>query len=371
MRQIVYADIVFLMNFCMDFLALFAAGKILGLKLSLPRLVLSSAFGAVYAVSTFFFDIGEIIKGMGFGGGLTAFEIIVNVSVSVAMCFIAFNIGSIIKFTKIFVIFYSACFMLGGGIEALYYLSGLVKTADMPDTPDISNTTNISGIHNMGMGGSNAPPVQVIIILAGICVFIIIIAGSIFRRKTSVKETEITIGFMGKETKVNAIVDSGNLLYEPISSLPVIIVKLGSVINLFDLKMLGLFVYDSPTYLGKKEFATTNAENMENINMLKKLKFRIVPVKSVAGENNILPAFSPDYIKLRTQRESFIKYREKKYRRQNKNNINNINKSDRTFKTFKTFEINAIIAVDGKSDKLNEKYGEKYGGIIPAALMDN
>lgn len=354
LRQIIYADIVFLMNFCMDFLALFAAGKILGLKLSLPRLILSSAFGAVYAISTFFFDI-SYISDISFAGKLISLEIILNVGVSVAMCFIAFNIGSIIKFTKIFVIFYSACFMLGGGIEALYYLSGLMKTSDISDMSDMSNASDMSGI-----SGSNAPPVQVILILAGICVFIVIIAGSLFKRKTSIKETEIIIGFMGKETKVSAIIDTGNLLYEPISSLPVIIVKLGSIINLLDLKMLDLFIYDSPTYLGKKEFATTNAENIENINMLKKLKFKIVPVKSISGENNILPAFSPDYIKL--QRESFIKYSAKKPRKSNKYN---------KYRKNKFYDINAIIAVDGKSDKLNEKYGEQYGGIIPAVLIDN
>ena len=338
MRQIVYADIVFLMNFCMDFLALFAAGKILGLKLSLPRLVLSGASGALYCVSTFFFDFFETSP----GGKLPVPEIALNVAVSAAMCFIAFNIDSIVRFTKIFVIFYSACFMLGGGIEALYYLSGLVKTEG----------TGEANLTDANINISSAPPVQVMIILAGICVFIAIAAGSLFKRKAGVKETEITIGFMGKEAKVNAIIDSGNLLYEPISSLPVIIVKLSSIINLFDFKMLELFIYDSPTYLGKKEFAVTNAENIENINILKSLKFRIVPVKSVAGANNILPSFSPDYIKY------------KKYKKYGKYKV-----SDK--KNFRFSEINAIIAVDGKSDKFNEKYGEQYGGIIPSVLIDS
>jgi len=204
--------------------------------------------------------------------------------------------------------------MLGGGIEALYYLSGLVKAEDINDL------------------SLDTPPIQIIIILAGVCAFIIIVAGSLFKRRSSVKETEITIGFMGKEAAIDVIVDSGNLLYEPISSLPVIIVKLNGIVNLFDLKMLDFFVYDSPSYLANVT-KTDDSENMDNI---KALKFRIVPVKSVGGESNILPAFFPDYIK---------------YKKKNKN-----------------LEINAVIAVDNKPS--DEKYGEKYRGIMPAVLLD-
>ena len=227
MRQVIYADVVFLMNFCMDFLALFAAGKILGLKLSVGRLSLSSAIGALYCIFTFMYDADKIFVP----------EMIINIAVSVLMCFIAFKIDSLLKFTKIFLIFYSACFMLGGGIEALSYLSGLVRT-------EAADGAVVSG----------APPVQVIVLLAVICTFVIIFAGSLFKRRSEIKETKIIIGFLGKEVTVNAIVDSGNLLYDPISSLPVIIVNLNSVLDLFDLKMLEFFLHDSISYLGKRGY---------------------------------------------------------------------------------------------------------------------
>ena len=307
MRHVIYADMVFLMNFCMDFLALFAAGKILGLKLSVIRLSLSGAIGAIYCIFTFLFNSSVIP------------DIIIHIAVSVVMCFVAFNIDSLIKFTKIFLIFYSACFMLGGGIEALYYLSGFIKTEE---------TENI---------GFNAPSLPVIIIFAGICVFIIIFAGNLFKRRSEIKDTEIIIGFMDKEVKVNAIVDSGNLLYDPISSLPVIIVNLKSIVNLFDLKMLDFFLDDSVSYLGNNKF-----DDPESLRNLQKLKFRVIPVKSVAGANSILPAFSPDYIKCRK--------------------INKLNKTE------KFFEINAVVAVDNRT---GEKYNEKYGGIFPAALIES
>lgn len=304
MKQVIYADIIFLLNFCMDFLALFAAGKILGLKLSSLRLILASTLGAVYCIFTFLYDYSIIP------------EMIINILVSIIMCFVAYNINSLIKFTKIFVIFYAACFMLGGGIEALYYLSGLVKTEDVIGGPDF-NTSFFT--------------VQTIIIFAGISTVLIIFAGMLFKRRSSVKDTEIIIGFMGKEVKIDTIVDSGNLLYEPISSLPVIIVTLQSTANLFDMNTIEFFAGDAVGYLNK-----LSGENIEAA-----LKFRIVPIKSVMDTKAILPAFSPEYIK---------------YRAKNKHG-----------KDGKYLTINAIVAVDNKN---NTTYGEKYSGIIPATLID-
>jgi stage II sporulation protein GA (sporulation sigma-E factor processing peptidase) len=299
----------------MDFLALFAAGKILGLKLSVGRLCLSSTIGAVYCIFTFLYESEKIIIP----------EIIINIAVSVIMCFIAFNIDSLLRFTKIFLIFYSACFMLGGGIEALYYLSGLIKFKDI-QTDNLINTE------------FDVPSAQTIIIFAGICVFIIIISGTLFKRRSEIKETEIIIGFANKEVKLKAIVDSGNLLYDPISSLPVIVVNLNSIINLFDSKTLEFFLNDSITYLSGNDL-----NDFENMKKFQTLKFRLIPLKSIAGVNNILPAFSPDYIKCKKTNK-------------------------KATKTEKYSDIKAIIAVDNKT---NEAYNEKYGGIFPVALIEN
>ncbi|MCL2096624.1 MAG: sigma-E processing peptidase SpoIIGA [Oscillospiraceae bacterium] len=309
MRHVIYADIVFLMNFCMDFLALFAAGKILGLKLGAGRLSLSSALGALYCVLTFLYAGNKIIIP----------EIIINIAVSVIMCFIAFNIDSLIKFTKIFLIFYSACFMLGGGIEALSYLSGMMGTGD-------NNIPSVESGHSPGVF-----PLQAVIIFAGICAFIIIFAGILFKRRSEIKETKITVGFMGREITLDAIVDSGNLLYDPISSLPVIVVNLNGVIDLFDFETLEFFLHDSVEYLGKREFKSR--ESLEN---LRALKFRVIPVKSIGGNGGILPAFLPDYIKYRKN-----------------NNFS---------------EMRAVIAVDNRA---SAKYNEKYGGILPAVLIES
>ena len=277
----------------MNFLALFAAGKILGMKLKPARLALAASFGAAYCIFTLFFE--SVIIPL----------ILLNTAVSVIMCLLAFKTETPVKFIKAFIIFYAACFILGGGIQALYNLSGFVRA-------------------------DNAPSVRVIIILAAVCSIIFIFAGRLFRRRANISEAEIIIGFGGREIKISVISDTGNLLRDPVSSLPVIIINLSSAANLFDLKTLEFFTGDPPSYI-----SNISASEPEKIRLIKNLKFKLIPVKSIGGANYILPAFVPEYIKYK----------------KNKNML----------------EMNAVVAVDSGE---NKNYGENYGGIIPAVLID-
>ena len=299
MRQIIYADVIFLLNFCMNFLALFAAGKILGLKLNPSRLVISSGLGAVYSIFTLFFQPQAVIIPV----------MVLNIAVSVLICLIAFKTDTHFKFIKALVVFYAACFMLGGGIEALFHLSGF-------------------------SGAGIAPPFQLIILMAGICSVIFVFTGRLFKRRANIKEVDLAIGFGGREIKVNAILDTGNLLRDPVSSLPVIIINLNAAANLFDLKTLEFFTGDAPSYISRI------SANTEEMRLIKDLKFKIIPVKSVAGANNILPAFVPGYIK-------YAKDKQVK----------------------KMIELNAVVAIDSASGA-GQKYGENYSGIVPAELID-
>jgi len=300
----------------MNFLALFATGKILGLKLRASKLLLAAALGAVYSIFTLFFD-AVIVPVM-----------ILNIAMSALMCLIAFNSETFIKFVKSFAVFYAACFMLGGGIEALSHLFRL------------SESDGVSG---------SAPTLQITLILAGICALIFVFVGKIFRRSAAIKDIELTIGFGGRETKVRALLDSGNLLRDPVSSLPVVIVNSNTAALLFDFKTLGFFTGDAPSYISRISTKTDS----EDMRIIKDLKFKIIPVKSIAGAGSLLPAFVPEYI------------------RYEKNN--------------KSIEINAVIAVDsstktaenlrdskakGSKGPDEKHYGGNYSGIVPAVLID-
>ncbi|GHV11656.1 sporulation sigma-E factor-processing peptidase [Clostridia bacterium] len=308
MKQIVYADVVFLLNFCMDFLALFAVGKVLKLKMTAWRLILSSAAGAAYAVSVFFIE-DFIVP-----------DIVIHIAVSVAMCFIAYKIDGIAAFTKIFLIFYSACFMLGGGIEALYHISGTFGSTDIEE-------------FGVSRGNADSPPVLTIFIFAAAVVGIIIAAGRLFKSKAAINEAKITIILGGKSVTIPTLVDSGNLLTDPLSSLPVIIMTLGCAAKLLDLDVIEYFTaYELSGSKARDMSACTSAQTAR----LAKIKFRMIPVRGVGtlSENKLLPGFIPDKI---------------------------------TSAQIRTSEIRAIVAVDAAA---NKSYSDKFDAILPSVLLE-
>ena len=95
--------------------------------------------------------------------------------------------------------------------------------------------------------------------------------------------TDITIENAGKTVSVRAFSDSGNMLSEPLSGLPVIVADAEAVRPLFSVEEWNLFL--SASYGN----ADMNSEYLKNIN------FRIVPY-SVIGHSSILPSFCPDHI---------------------------------------------------------------------------
>ena len=60
MEQTVYGDILFFVNFCMDFQCLFLTAKLLHRPFSLWRALLSSALGALYACIALFLPVGGV-----------------------------------------------------------------------------------------------------------------------------------------------------------------------------------------------------------------------------------------------------------------------------------------------------------------------
>ena len=86
MGRTVYVDLFFLINFSMDFLCFFLAGKLLERKMSLPRMLIASALGGIYANVSLLLSLGGILG------------VVIDVAVCMIMCLIAFwRNGGVIK----------------------------------------------------------------------------------------------------------------------------------------------------------------------------------------------------------------------------------------------------------------------------------
>lgn len=192
--QTVYVDLLFLINFSMDFLCLFLVSKILFKNLSFLRAVLGAALGGIYSVSVFFFpDVGFS-------------KFITDILCCVLICLIVFaKKGDGIKNLSVNCFTYFLSSVLLGGIMTAAF-----------------NLLNSSGIILEGADGRDIPPWLTISV--GVASAVASYVGGRFIKRRAGKQTAyITVNIGGKELSLSAMCDSGNLLRDSISGKPVIV----------------------------------------------------------------------------------------------------------------------------------------------------
>ena len=206
----VYLDIVLLENLCMNYIILFATGYIMKLKMKQLRLVLSAMLGGIYAVIAYI-EILPIYSSFG-----------MKILLSVLMVYIAYNSKNIKNLLKQLVVFYLISFAFGGSAFALLYF---VRPQDIL-------------IRNGVYVGTY--PIK-IALLRGIVGFILTyIAFKVVKTKLHKKDIiyNIEIHIKEKTLKLKAMLDTGNMLKDPISGMPVIVVTKEKLYSILPEKLL-------------------------------------------------------------------------------------------------------------------------------------
>ena len=195
----IYLDIILVENILMNYIILFATFIIVKSRakhLQL-RMILSSIIGSIYAIIVYL-NILPIYS-----------HIIAKFILSIAMVYIAFEAPNIKKFIKDLLTFYLVSFIFGGCTFALIYF---IK----PENAKMNNGVFV-GLY----------PIKVALI-AGIIAFIVTqIVFKLNKTKLNGNNTivNIKISVREKNTTVKALVDSGNMLQDPINKRPVIVVE--------------------------------------------------------------------------------------------------------------------------------------------------
>ncbi len=193
----IYIDIVLLENLIMNFIILLATGLILKEKIKKVRLLLSSLLGAIYSVVSYM-SVLEIYTSM-----------ILKIILSIVMLYIAFNPQSLKKMWKDILLFYLTSFVFGGAAFAFIYI---VKPQEI-----LMKNGLFLGTY----------PLKTILLGAMIAFIIIITAFTVVKTKITKKDMfcEIEIRLNGKTIQTTAMLDTGNMLKEPITNTPVVVVE--------------------------------------------------------------------------------------------------------------------------------------------------
>lgn len=190
--QSVYVDLLFLINFSMDFLCFYITEKIRYSKLKYIRVLLASAIGGVYSVASIF---------------IKSYKAPLCIASLILMCIIAFyrkgeKLLSLILPSSVFLL---SSALLGGIMTAIFNFLNEIKL----DLNDI---------------GENELPIWLIAVTFAVSVLSSKISGRYITKKASRSTAEIYIKINGRRLTLKAIYDSGNLLKDCFSGKPIIII---------------------------------------------------------------------------------------------------------------------------------------------------
>ncbi|MCI9016026.1 MAG: sigma-E processing peptidase SpoIIGA [Clostridia bacterium] len=267
----IYLDIILLENLCMNYIILFATGLINKVVIKQIRIILASILGGIYAIASFF-PISEIYSGL-----------VLKIILSIVMIYVSFVPKNAKNLFKQLIIFYLVSFAFGGCSFALLYF---IKPQNI-----LMKNGILTGTYPLKIA-----------ILGGILGFIIVnIAFKLVKGKISKKDMfcELEIEIQRKVAKIKAMIDTGNLLKDPISNIPVIVVEAKQLENVIPNTIIENL---NKLIGGEKEdvILDIGEEYMS--------KFRIIPFTSLGKQNGLLLGIKADSVLIKTlENEKVIK----------------------------------------------------------------
>lgn len=260
----IYIDVVFIENVVMNYIILLATRMVLKTKLSNLRLIVASSIGAIYSVMAYIVPM-QIYS-----------NFFLKIFLSIIIVYISFNPKNIKTLLKQITVFYLLSFVFGGATFALIYI---VK----PQEILIKNGLFLGTY-----------PLKTVILAAFIGLLLIVVTFKIVKGRLSKNDIyqNISICINGKCITEKAILDTGNMLKEPITGKPVIVVEHTCFYNVLPKEILN----NIEEILGG-EFK----EIPENIKNEYISRLKLIPFSSLGKQNGMLLGIKPDYIEINEQ----------------------------------------------------------------------
>ena len=251
----------------MNSIILYAAAIILKIKTKFIRIFISSIIGSIYAIILYITNLKIYTS------------IISKILLSIIMVYVAYNPQNVKKLWKQILIFYLTSFVFGG---VSLYLIYVIKPQDIL----IENGMFIGEY------------VLKVIMLAAIVAYLVIkISLKIIKTKISPKDMYCKIKFKlnGKEVETKAMIDTGNLVKEPITNTPVIIVESSLLYDVLPKEILN----NLDNILGGNLDEIPEEIQNEYI-----AKLRCIPFTSLGKQNGMLVGIKVEEVEIENEEES-------------------------------------------------------------------
>ena len=253
--MIVYADVLFLINFIINALLLQATALLGKCQRVAWRIVFGAALGAVYAVCMFFPRLHlfyTLLFKLVFGSVLMA---------------LVFRPARLTAFLRISGIFYAVSFLFGGAVFGVMLLT---------DAGVMSRAVIQNGVLYFVL------PAEVLCGTVSVCLSGVWVwrktAPLRLRKQSLYRDVQVT--YEGKTVSLRALVDTGNTLTDPLTLTPVMIAELDALRELLP---------PCPTF---------SVEELSVGAMATRL--RVIPFTSLGTKHGLLLGFRPDAVTIAT-----------------------------------------------------------------------
>lgn len=260
----IYLDMIFLENLIMNAIILYATAIILKIKPKFIRILMSSGIGSLYAIISYITQ-------------LQIYALIISkVILAIIMVYVAFNPQTIKKMWKQLLIFYLTSFVFGG---VSLYLIYVIKPQNIL-------------MKNGMFAGEYALKV---IMLGAILAFCIIkLSIKIIKTKLNPKDMycKIKLKLNGKQVETKAMIDTGNLVKEPITNTPVVIVESSLLYDILPKEILNNL---------ESILCGELSQIPEEIQMQYISKLKCIPFASLGKQNGMLVGIRADEIEVENE----------------------------------------------------------------------
>lgn len=239
MTSIIYADILFFLNFFSDIVILFMTGLFSGNGLKFVRTIFSALMGALF---------GTVVLCLGGTGAAAA---IATAAFPALMCFAAFGKRRLSALANLIFYFYLSSVMLFGGVYAVVSVMCMFFSAQ-------------------GIKGKAVIAALLIFAVALVYYIFSSLCRNGFGRKHDLVRARISDGV--KTYDLDLLVDSGNMARDPFSQRPVAIIGAGSL---------------------DKDLISAVCDCDDRNKIYPDIRPRVIPIKTVSG-TALLYAFIPE-----------------------------------------------------------------------------
>lgn len=258
MKQVVYLDVLILLNFVVDYFLLLGTKKLNRAEPRLRRMLLGAIVAAICSITIFLPSENPLL--------CTLYQI----STALIVVWATFGFGSLSRFLRLCASFFGISFAYAGVMFALWI-------AFRPGGMVIQNGIVYFDISPMILLLSTLLAYLVILLIRRLSV----------RNELSQRTVDLDVSLEGKQTTLRALVDTGHTLNDVMSNAPVVVAEYDEVDSILP---------DECRILYREGNITDVPQNFEK-------RFRMIPFTTISGPG-MLPAFRADEVIVHQQHQN-------------------------------------------------------------------